>query len=307
MLVATVPGRKSQGSKQQKGAFKMSDAHVSATTERTSGLAIASLILSCLTVGLGPFGCIPGIICGHLGRAECRKNPTLRGDGLALAGLIIGYMFLVLGLLAAFLLFAFTASPDPGIVTLPAVDSPRLMAAEPGVTRRATGELENADPLENDEQPWAAEPLVVLSGSNSAVIQGECLRITSEEAWVNVWNRHAATQPKTASGLPVQPMPTVNFDACMVIAIFGGNTWNTAGLEVITTSQNENDEIVIGIDWCTYQSMGDGNKVTPFAFLVMSCSSKPLLLQYDTRGLGERAADLPPRWKLLQQFPALRD
>ena len=126
---------------------------------------IASLVLSCLTVGLGPFGCIPGIICGHLGRAECRKNPTLRGDGLALAGLIIGYMFLVLGLLAAFLLFAFTASPDPGIVMLPAVDSPRLMAAEPGVTRRATGEIEDAEPLENAEQARAFYLMEAYRGS----------------------------------------------------------------------------------------------------------------------------------------------
>ncbi len=69
-------------------------------TKRTSGLAIASLILSCLSIVLGPFGAIPGIICGHISRNECKKDQTLDGSGMALAGLIIGYIFSVLILLS---------------------------------------------------------------------------------------------------------------------------------------------------------------------------------------------------------------
>ena len=61
---------------------------------QTSGLAIASLVLSCLTVVIGPFGCLPGVICGHLARAECRRNSEKDGAGLALAGLIVGYVFI---------------------------------------------------------------------------------------------------------------------------------------------------------------------------------------------------------------------
>ena len=102
--------------RRRKEQLRMADAHVYAKTDRTCGLAIASLILSCLTVVLGPFGCIPGIICGHLARAECRRDRALMGDGLAVAGLIIGYLFLALGLFAAFLLFLFTGNADPGIV-----------------------------------------------------------------------------------------------------------------------------------------------------------------------------------------------
>ena len=62
----------------------------------TSGLAIASLVLSTLTIVLGPFGCIPGIVCGHIARSQCSKDPALTGNGVALAGLIVGYSFLVL-------------------------------------------------------------------------------------------------------------------------------------------------------------------------------------------------------------------
>ncbi|MHC4604584.1 MAG: DUF4190 domain-containing protein [Planctomycetota bacterium] len=58
----------------------------------TSGLAIASLVFSLV----GPIGCIPAIICGHLALGKVKKEPAVQGRGLALAGTIIGYS--VLGL-----------------------------------------------------------------------------------------------------------------------------------------------------------------------------------------------------------------
>lgn len=63
------------------------------TVKETSGLAIASLVIPLV---LGPFGSIPGIICGHAARRACRTYPHLEGDGLALAGLIVNYLLLVL-------------------------------------------------------------------------------------------------------------------------------------------------------------------------------------------------------------------
>lgn len=74
---------------------------------RTNGLAIASLALSVASVLVGPLGFVPGIICGHLARARIAKTAGLGGRDLALAGLIIGYVFLGLTVvgLAVFLLF----------------------------------------------------------------------------------------------------------------------------------------------------------------------------------------------------------
>jgi hypothetical protein len=55
--------------------------------KQTSGISITSLVLALL--GLS----IPAIICGHIGRSQIKKNSeTLAGEGLALAGLIIGYI-----------------------------------------------------------------------------------------------------------------------------------------------------------------------------------------------------------------------
>lgn len=59
---------------------------------KTSGLAVASLILSLV----GPLGSLPAIICGHLALRKIKREPALKGYGLGLAGLIIGYV--VLGL-----------------------------------------------------------------------------------------------------------------------------------------------------------------------------------------------------------------
>ena len=71
-----------------------------------SGLAIASLVLSCLTVFLGPFGCLPGVVCGHLARRQIRKAPnTYYGNGVALAGLIVGYTFLVIMVIMVLFVF----------------------------------------------------------------------------------------------------------------------------------------------------------------------------------------------------------
>jgi hypothetical protein len=63
-----------------------------AVQPRTSGLAIASLILSIL----GCFGltAIAAVICGHMARKRISRDPSLKGGGMALAGLIIGYLTL---------------------------------------------------------------------------------------------------------------------------------------------------------------------------------------------------------------------
>jgi len=69
---------------------------------RTSRLAIASLVFSLVI----PMGCIPGIICGHLALRKIEKDASFRGRGLALAGLIIGYIFLGPSIVLSSLLFS---------------------------------------------------------------------------------------------------------------------------------------------------------------------------------------------------------
>jgi hypothetical protein len=70
----------------------------------TNGFAIASLACSVGTVFVG-FTCILGIIFGHIARKQIRQTGQ-GGGGLALAGLIVGYVFVGLGVLFVLVLVA---------------------------------------------------------------------------------------------------------------------------------------------------------------------------------------------------------
>lgn len=63
-------------------------------SQKTSGLAIASLVCSLASL-VTCIGWLPGIICGHIAKAKIRKNPALKGAGLATAGLVVGYLFFI--------------------------------------------------------------------------------------------------------------------------------------------------------------------------------------------------------------------
>jgi len=57
-------------------------------------VAVASLVLGILgLILMGPLGSIPAVVCGHVAKSRIKKNPEmLMGDGMALAGLILGYV-----------------------------------------------------------------------------------------------------------------------------------------------------------------------------------------------------------------------
>jgi hypothetical protein len=67
---------------------------------RTSSLAIVSLVFGILTWCLLPFvGALVAVVCGHLARGDIRRAPPdapQEGDGMAIAGLVLGYVHLLL-------------------------------------------------------------------------------------------------------------------------------------------------------------------------------------------------------------------
>jgi Domain of unknown function (DUF4190) len=80
-----------------------------ATSRPTNTLAVISLIAGIVSWLLLPFvGGLAAIICGHMARGEIRRsNGTMEGDGLAVAGLVLGWINVVLCVLtvAAIVLF----------------------------------------------------------------------------------------------------------------------------------------------------------------------------------------------------------
>jgi hypothetical protein len=86
-----------------------------AVRKRNNGLAIASLVCSCAGIlFLGVPG-ILGIIFGFVARSQIRKsNGTQGGEGLALAGIIVGFAWIAI--LILIFIVAATNSNNNGVV-----------------------------------------------------------------------------------------------------------------------------------------------------------------------------------------------
>jgi len=79
------------------------------SVRQTSTLAIISLVAGILGWVALPFiGSLTAIITGHMARSEIRRLPAqYDGDGLALAGLILGWVNVALWILGLLVLFLF--------------------------------------------------------------------------------------------------------------------------------------------------------------------------------------------------------
>lgn len=79
------------------------------STSQTSTMAIVSLVAGVLSWIVFPFiGGIVAVVTGHMARNEIKNDPGMQGDGLAVVGLILGYLHLVafcVGVLLFLLIF----------------------------------------------------------------------------------------------------------------------------------------------------------------------------------------------------------
>lgn len=75
----------------------------------TSTLAIISLVAGILGWTLLPLlGSVGAIITGHMARGEIRKSAgTIDGDGLAIAGLVLGWGSVIVAILSVVLVVVF--------------------------------------------------------------------------------------------------------------------------------------------------------------------------------------------------------
>ena len=80
----------------------------SPVVRQTNAMALVSLISGILGWTLVPLlGSIVAVVCGHMARAEIRRNPdTQEGDGLAVAGLVLGWAVIGLGILTVVAIIA---------------------------------------------------------------------------------------------------------------------------------------------------------------------------------------------------------
>ena len=139
-------------------------------------------------------------------------------------------------------------------------------------------------------------PLVSLSGINSRIDKESYFLVKSAKNWTELWSRHAGTNDG-------ERMPIVDFDTCMVAAVFSGKMINCRGVEAVELAANA-QEIVLRFHDLTYQTIATAKNrnsasVTPYAFFVLRDSAKTVALEKDKRQyLGD-----PPLWKEVARFP----
>lgn len=83
---------------------------MNATVPQNSTTAILSLVFGIASwLVLPVIGAVLAVICGHLARADIRRAPAgaLQGDGMAIAGLILGYLHLLLVVAIVLFIFVF--------------------------------------------------------------------------------------------------------------------------------------------------------------------------------------------------------
>ena len=163
-------------------------------------------------------------------------------------------------------------------------------------------------------------PFVTLSGADSHVTDARCLRITTADAWAATWLEHvgASAKPKYDLFYNKAGLPVVDFEKCMVIAVFAGATSNTAGVsawsgpiedpeaEVKTPTAAGDD--VLRLSWHRYQTGGTDERggrqdVTPFGFFIVPRSPAPLVVQDRQMPMGGSHGRIEERARL----PALAE
>jgi uncharacterized membrane protein len=102
----------------------------------TNGLAIASLACGVAQFAFGPLPTIPAIVLGHMARHQIKRTGE-QGAGMALAGLLLGWGAVALGVLVVALAFvAFVASSGHAAVIhahlMPKLEAPQPPQAPPG-------------------------------------------------------------------------------------------------------------------------------------------------------------------------------
>jgi hypothetical protein len=132
------------------------------------------------------------------------------------------------------------------------------------------------------------KPLVVITGPNSGIQTAGYFRVTSSKKLELLWQEHLTEKAK----LNDHPAPAVDFARCEVVAIFQGAMFNSRGIRVESVELTNND-IVVKFDQISYQTSGESEKVSPYAFIIFSKSGKEIILQENVQQyLGQ-----PPQWK----------
>jgi len=154
--------------------------------------------------------------------------------------------------------------------TLPALRAAAGRAASETERRVFAGAIRNLETLRGERRE--VEVLRRFSGADSRVTKREIRLVRSAKDWTELWGRHS-----------LEPSPPVDFGEETVVAILLGRAWNSRGVTARVTGDDE--RIRVRFDELSYQTMGGGDRVTPFGFFVIARSAKPVVVEENVQGL----------------------
>jgi hypothetical protein len=140
--------------------------------------------------------------------------------------------------------------------------------------------------------------LTVLTGDDSHISKTAFRRVGSTLEWKKTWLSHLGLKEDTIHRTAME----VDFDRCMVIAMFGGKSENRRGYRVESVLEKK-DSIVVQFDQISFQTAGpDGGAVhvMPYAFIVLAKSEKPVVLEENVQIYKDHA----PEWKEVARLSA---
>jgi hypothetical protein len=151
-------------------------------------------------------------------------------------------------------------------------------------------------------QKQRMQPLVTITGADSKLMERGYYRVVDATELANLWQDHRGLKREGRYNYfrNVACVPEVNFDECMVVAVFQGEGWNSAGLELKEIVEKD-AEIILRFDDKSYQTGAEADKVSPYAFFVIPRNDKVLMVEEDVRTYSSQ----PASWKQRQRFEKL--
>jgi hypothetical protein len=144
---------------------------------------------------------------------------------------------------------------------------------------------------ESENSDAVNSALIVLTGNDSRIQHSSYEKVRSVAEWKKTWLSHLGLKEDTIYRTSME----VDFSRCMVIAVFGGKYVNSCGYRIESVHEDKHSTIV-RFDDVSYQTAGPNggaDQVTPYAFIVLPKSEKPVVLEKNM----QRYKGESPEWK----------
>jgi hypothetical protein len=148
----------------------------------------------------------------------------------------------------------------------------RALATEQttSVARVLESTVRSLERLRGERRPL--EPVARYTGAECRVEKAERRLVSDETTWAEVWAR---------AGNPDE-RPLVDFTRNRVLVVFGGWQGNCSGYDASATVDDA--QVVVRLRPRWYQTMGGGDVATPWLFLVLPRTGKPVIVEANVQG-----------------------